>query len=120
MEIKLFDSELRVMEVLWQEGDQPAGKIAKRLKAEIGWNRNTTYTVIKKCIEKGAILRMEPGFVCRAQIAREEVQRQEANALMDKMFGGSLEQLFAAMVGDKKLSPEEIERLRRLVEDLDK
>ena len=52
MDIKLFDSELKVMEVLWKEGDLPAGQIAKILKEEIGWNRNTTYTVIKKCVEK--------------------------------------------------------------------
>ena len=54
MGIKLYDSELKVMEILWKEGELTAGHIAKILKEEIGWNRNTTYTVIKKCIEKGA------------------------------------------------------------------
>ena len=48
MEIKLFDSERKVMEVLWREGDMTAGQLAKILKEETGWNRNTTYTVIKK------------------------------------------------------------------------
>ena len=52
MKVKLFDSELKVMETLWKEGDLTAGQIAKILNQEIGWNRNTTYTVIKKCIEK--------------------------------------------------------------------
>ena len=52
MGIKLYDSELKVMEILWKEGELTAGHIAKILKEEIGWNRNTTYTVIKKCIEK--------------------------------------------------------------------
>ena len=47
MSIKLFDSELKVMEVLWREGGMAAGQLAKILKDEIGWNRNTTYTVIK-------------------------------------------------------------------------
>ena len=55
MGIKLYDSELKVMEILWKEGELTAGHIAKILKEEIGWNRNTTYTVIKKCIEKGAV-----------------------------------------------------------------
>ena len=49
---KLFDSELKVMEVLWREGSMTAGNIAAILAEEIGWNRNTTYTVIKKCVEK--------------------------------------------------------------------
>ena len=57
MGIKLYDSELKVMEILWKEGELTAGHIAKILKEEIGWNRNTTYTVIKKCIEKGAVER---------------------------------------------------------------
>ena len=55
MKMKLFDSELKVMEILWKEGDLSAGQLAKVLKERIGWNRNTTYTVIKKCVEKGAI-----------------------------------------------------------------
>ena len=50
--VKLFDSERKVMEVLWREGEMSAGQIVKILKDETGWNRNTTYTVIKKCVEK--------------------------------------------------------------------
>lgn len=47
MDIKLFDSELKVMSVLWREGDTTAKHISDILKAEIGWNMNTTYTLIK-------------------------------------------------------------------------
>ena len=60
MNMKLFDSEQKVMDVLWREGDLHAGRIAEIPNDEIAWNRNTTYTVIKKCIEKGAIERQEP------------------------------------------------------------
>lgn len=120
MEIKLFESELKVMEVLWQTGDQPAGQIAKVLAEETGWNRNTTYTVIKKCIDKGAIRRSEPNFLCHALIGREEVQRWEAEDLKNRMFDGSATQMFAAMVGGRKLDKGEIERLKRLIEELDK
>ena len=55
--MKLFDSELKVMDVLWREGDLPAKAIAKTLTEEIGWNVNTTYTLIKRCIAKQAIER---------------------------------------------------------------
>lgn len=48
MNTKLYDSELKVMEVLWKEGDDSAKHISEILNAEIGWNKNTTYTVIKK------------------------------------------------------------------------
>ena len=45
--MKLFDSELKVMEVLWEQGEKPAKDIVDVLAARIGWNKNTTYTVIK-------------------------------------------------------------------------
>ena len=54
MQSKLFDSELKVMGVLWREGDCAAKHISDVLKQEVGWNMNTTYTLIKRCIGKGA------------------------------------------------------------------
>lgn len=46
--IKLFDSELKVMNVLWKEGSVPAKYVAEVLNKELGWNKNTTYTLIKR------------------------------------------------------------------------
>lgn len=117
MEQKLFDSERRVMEVLWERGDLTAKEIAEILTDEIGWNVNTTYTVIKKCVAKGAIARSEPKFRCHALISREEVRQYEASALVDKMFDGSPSLLFASLLQGSRVSPEELERLRRLVEE---
>ena len=118
MRIKLFDSELKVMDVLWRDGPLPAGRIAKILKAETGWNRNTTYTVIKKCIDKGAVLRIEPNFICNAVVTKEQVQQQETQALIDKMFNGSEELFFAAFLNKKELSGEQLERLEQIISDL--
>ena len=61
--IKLFDSELKVMDVLWKDGDVPAKYVADTLNREVGWNKNTTYTLIKRCINKGAIERTVPGVI---------------------------------------------------------
>lgn len=120
MEMKLFDSELKIMEVLWREGDLPAGQLAKILKEETGWNRNTTYTVIKKCVDKGAVNRFEPNFICSAAITKEQVQSYETEELIGKMFDGSREKFFAAFLDEKKLSVEEIEHLKKLIMKLEK
>lgn len=118
MEIKLFDSELKVMEVLWKEGDTTAKTISAILKEQVGWNKNTTYTLIKRCIGKGAIERREPNFLCHALIAKAEVQEQETTELINKIFDGSANLLFASLLNSKKLPPEEIERLKKLVDEL--
>lgn len=116
--IKLFDSELKVMDVLWREGTVPAKRIAESLSASAGWNKNTTYTLIKRCIGKGAVERIEPNFMCRALISREAVQQAETSELVDKLFEGSEELLFASLLSKKGLSAEQIEHLRRIVEEL--
>lgn len=119
MAIKLFDSELKVMSVLWKEGDLTAKQISDILKAEIDWNMNTTYTVIKKCIAKGAIKRSEPNFLCHALVTRQEAQEAETDELIGKLFDGSANKLFACLLGKKKLTDEQITKLRQLVGDLD-
>ena len=119
MTVKLFDSELKVMNVVWEEGDITAKQISDILVQEVGWNKNTTYTVIKKCIAKGALERREPNFLCHALIGKEEVQQAETEELIGKLFNGSTDKLFAALLGSKKLTAEEVSRLRKLVDDLD-
>lgn len=118
MDIKLFDSELKVMESLWKEGDLTAGQLAKILNKQIGWNRNTTYTIIKKLVEKGAIERSEPNFTCKAVITKEQVQQHEATALIGKLFDGSAEMFLSAFFNGKELSKDEIENLKQIVENL--
>ena len=118
MSIKLYDSELKVMELLWKEGDLTAGEISKILKEEIGWNRNTTYTVIKKCVEKGAIERIEPKFMCKAVISKEDVQEYETEELIDRMFDGSKKQFFASFLSANHLTPSELKQLKELVNQI--
>ena len=117
--MKLFDSELKVMDVLWREGDLPAKAIARTLTEEIGWNVNTTYTLIKRCIAKEAIERSEPGFMCRALVSKEQVQQEETQELIDKVFDGSADKLFASLLGGRRISREQLEQLHRMIDEMD-
>ena len=118
MEYKIFDSELRILEILWTGGEQSAKEIALRAAEQAGWSKTTTYTVLKKCVDKGLVERQEPGFLCRALVSRQEAQRQETRGLIDRMYGGSADRLVASLLEGRTLSPAELERLRQLVEDL--
>lgn len=118
MEYKIFESELKILEILWDGGELPAKDIAARASDQVGWSKTTTYTVLKKCVEKGLVERMEPGFRCRALVTREAVQRQETRELIDRMYGGAADRLVASLLDGKTLSDEEIDRLRKLVEAL--
>lgn len=119
METKLFDSELKIMETLWEKGSLPAKRIAEILAEQVGWGKTTTYTVIKKCIDKGAIERSDPGFICCPLISKEQAQEFETTELIDKMYGGAADRLVASLLGSKRLSANEISELKKLVQDLD-
>ena len=112
---RLFDSELKVMEPLWEDGPQSAGELAKKLAVSCGWNRNTTYTVIKKLVDKGAVSRSDPGFICTALITREDVQRRETDSLISRLFDGSRTQFLSAFLSEKDLTPVEAAQLRELI-----
>ena len=118
MEVKLFDSELKVMEILWQDGDVSAKHIAEILSQQVGWSKTTTYTVIKKCIDKGAIHRTDPNFICHPLITKEQVQANETSELINKLYNGEADQLVASLLNRDMLSPKEIESLKQLVEKL--
>ena len=119
MEIKLGDSELKVMDVLWKEGDATAKHISDVMTERYGWNINTTYTLLKRCMKKGAIERTEPGFLCHALLPKAAVQEAETDELINKIYDGSADKLFAALLGRKKLSAEQLERLRQIVGELE-
>lgn len=116
MRAKLFDSELKVMDVLWREGDCTAKAISDILSEEIGWNMNTTYTVIKKCVTKDLIKRIEPNFICHALMSREEAQALESDELIDRLFDGSADLLFASLLSRRKLPKKTLEQLKALID----
>jgi len=112
----IYESELKVMEILWSEGDTTAKELAIKLSESTDWSKTTTYTVIKKCIEKGLIQRIENKFLCRAVITKEEAQRQEARILADKMFDGSSDLLLASLLGGKNMNVSQAKALRQMIQ----
>lgn len=119
MELTFYESELKVMRVLWNEGACHASHIADVLRESIGWNTNTTYTVIKKCVAKGAIERTEPKFMCTPLVSEKEAQKAHTDELVNDLYGGSMDKLFAALIERKQLSEKELEELRKIIGEFD-
>lgn len=115
--MKLYDSELKVMEILWDRGEVTAKEISLILNDTIGWNKNTTYTVIKKCVEKGAVSRSGTNFVCRPLISREEAREYEVNELIGKMFDGKKNLLFASLLNGENIPKEIVDELKKYIGD---
>ncbi len=118
MKAILYESEMKVMECLWDKGETPAAELVPILEEQVGWNKNTTYTVIKKLVAKGYVERAEPKFICRPCISREDVEKAHTEELVDKLFGGSNLTFLSAFVKNQGLSKNDINDLKSLIDTL--
>ena len=115
--LKLFEGELKLMELLWENEGATAKCLTLLAGERIGWNKNTTYTVIKKLVTKGVIKREEPGFICRSLIGREDVGRDEARTVLSSFFGGSVKAMLSSFMAEGALSEDEAIELRRMIDE---
>lgn len=115
-EIRLHDGELNVMELLWSNKELAARDISKIIKEYIGWEKNTTYTVIKRLIDKGAIVREDPDFICKANVTKKKIQETETNILLDKFYGGSLVNFINSYMMNYRMNEEERDALLQLAQ----
>lgn len=116
MKEKIFDSEIKVMEIVWDNEPVSAKDISLIAAESIGWNKNTTYTIIKKLEAKGFIRRDDPGFICTPLVSKMQMQKIEAASLVKKVFDGSRQALFSALLTDEPLTDSELEALRKLID----
>lgn len=114
--VKLFDSELKLMELVWENEPVTAKKLSVLAHEAFSWNKNTTYTVIKKLIDKQVIRRGEPDFICTSLVKKDDVIKAETNTLIDKLFDGSKQAFFSALINDETLSDEDILQLKEMIE----
>ncbi len=114
-ELKLYDAEYRLMEIVWELEPLSSTELYKACLPRLGWKKSTTYTMLRKLCERG-MLRNENSTVT-SLVKREDVQRYESRAVVDKWFDHSLPRFLAAFLGEKKLTEEEAEELKRLIDE---
>ena len=113
-EKKLFDGEYRFMELVWKNEPVRSMELARLCLDQLGWKKSTCFTVLKKLSQRGFV--RNENAVVTAMVKRDEVQRQESKAVVDKSFGGSLPAFVTAFLSDRKLTKEEAEKLRTMIE----
>lgn len=117
MNKKIYDGELKLMELIWLNEPISAKNVSLIATDKIGWNKNTTYTVLKKLESKGYIKRSDPGFICTSLISKNAICKSETKNLADKLFGGSKKALFSALLEDEDLTKNDIDELRRMIKE---
>ncbi|MCR6546394.1 BlaI/MecI/CopY family transcriptional regulator [Dehalobacterium formicoaceticum] len=112
---KLFDAEYKFASIIWDNEPINSTELVRLCADKLGWKKSTTYTVLKKLSDR-AILQNKDAVVT-ALVKREDVQRYESNAVVEKSFNGSLPKFLTAFLGDRKITEQEAEELKQIIEE---
>lgn len=112
---KVFESEYRFCLILWEHEPVKSTELVKLCEEQLGWKKATTYTVIKRLAERG-VLQNENAVVI-SLVSKDEVQASEIDELVEKTFEGSLPSFIAAFTKHKRLSPEDINEIRKMIDN---
>lgn len=113
-ECKLFDAELKFMNIIWEEEPVKSGDLVKLCSERLGWKKSTTYTVLRKLSQRNFV--KNENTIVTSLIKKQETQKYESHEVVDKSFGGSLPKFLTAFFGDKKISQKEADELKKLID----
>jgi BlaI family transcriptional regulator, penicillinase repressor len=113
---RFTDRELDIMNVLWQHGPATVAEVRARLDDDLAYT--TVQTMLRILEQKGHVSHTEEGKAHRfaARVAEKSARRTALARMVDRVFGGSAELLLTQLVADRDLTPEELERLRALMD----
>ena len=116
MEITLTDREADVMQILWEQGPSVVAEVRVALSDELAYT--TVLTILRTLETKGYVSHTEEGRGHRyLAIVKQQAARKSAlRHLTSKLFKGSTELLFAQLVSEKNLKPDQIRRMRELLD----
>ena len=115
-------AESFIMEALWRRGALTADDLIEDPGKPQGWGGATVKTLINRLLKKGALKseRIEGRVRYVAQVERADYVQSESQSLLDRLFEGSLTPLVAHYAKHRALSAQELERIKRLIADLEK
>lgn len=114
-EIRLGTVEARFADIIWNKEPIASGELVKECEKALCWKKSTTYTVLKKLCDRG-IFKNEKGIVS-SLMTKDEFNSLQSEKFVEDNFGGSLPKFFAAFTKRKNLSKEEVDELRRMVDN---
>lgn len=115
VKIRIFDAELKMMKILWENEPISTGELAKKCAEQINWNKSTTYTVIRRLVERGVLNKQRT--ILTSKLSKNQVRFTESEDHIEKMYGGSLKKFFETYLRHADFKDEEIESLKEILEE---
>ena len=114
-ELKLFDAEYRFLSVIWENEPVNSTELSRICLDRLGWKKSTTFNMIRKLSERGYL--QNQNATVTALVKREQVAKYESETVVEKNFGGSLPAFIAAFLDGRRITADEAEELKRMIDD---
>ena len=113
--IRLGEVETRFAELIWENEPIASGELVKLCQKELDWKKSTTYTVLRKLCDRG-IFKNEDGVVS-SLISKDRFNAIQSEKIIEDSFDGSLPNFIAAFTSMKKLSQEDIDAIKAMIDN---
>lgn len=115
---KISDAEWQVMKVLWKKSPLTAAQIIDTLQPETKWNRKTIHTLIRRLVKKDVLgIKSENPYMYYPLLEEELCMKEETKTFLEKVYDGSLQLLMTNFLKNEKLSKQEINKLKKLLDE---
>lgn len=114
IEYKLGDVEMRFAEIIWEKEPLSSGQLVKLCEEILKWKKSTTYTILRRVCDRG-LFKNEDGVVT-SNVSKMEFLSNKSEQFVEETFKGSLPGFIAAFTSQRKLSDEEVEELKKIIE----
>lgn len=121
MQVRISESELVVMEPVWQSAPMSAAQIADAVAGERSWSIQTVKTLLSRLVAKGALTTQRDGrrFLYRPLVDRDAYRAQATQTIVDRLFGGRVSPLVAQLAEQESLTDADIAELKALIARLE-
>lgn len=115
----ISDAEWQVMKVLWEKSPLTSTEIIDTLKSDTTWSPKTIHTLISRLVKKEALGVSKDSTFNQYYplVTEDECRKVETSSFIQKVYAGSLQLLITNFIKDEKLSSEEIDELRRILDE---
>lgn len=115
----ITDAEWEVMNVLWESSPRTAAEVVDVLRAKSDWHPKTVKTLLGRLLRKGALQAKEEGnrYLYSAAVPRKRYIAEESVSFIDRVFGGDTAPALLHFVRNTRMTQEEIDELRRLLDE---
>ena len=112
---KIHEGEYRFCLILWEHEPIKSTHLVELCKEQLGWSKATTYTVIRRLSERGVV--KNENAVVTALVSKEQAQASRLDEMVEETFQGSMPAFIAAFSRSKKLTRDEVEQLKVLIDN---